>query len=135
MPPKQCCGAWSANSGMNPVVVNTTTSYTLVTPPMPPGNYVVHAKVLVGDRTGAGNGAFTCTLRHGQTGNIWIDTAGTRLFGGAPATPGSTETVPLTGTVTLTVKDRIRLLVETTSADGFVQYAQVNAVEVGTITT
>jgi hypothetical protein len=131
----QCCDAYSANGGLDPMPFSDGAEIDAATLDLPAGNYVINAKVLVGDRTSAGGGDFLCTLRRGQTGNIGIDTSGVRLFGGAPWNPGSTATLPLTGTVTLTTKETVRLHCGTSSSDAFAQFAQLNAIEVGTITT
>lgn len=131
----KCCDAFSANSGLDPMPFSDGAALDAVTLDLPAGNYVVNAKVLVGDRSSAGGGDFLCTLRHGQTGNVWIDTSGARLFGGAPANAGSTVTLPFTATVALTSQDTIRLNCATSSSDAFAQFAQLNAIEVGTITT
>src|SRR5437867_13164393 len=108
--------AYSASSGLNPVAFSNTTPFDLPLPPLPAGKFVLKAKVLVGDRLGANGNAVVCTLRRGQTGSIEIDSAGVRLFGGAPANAGSTATLPLTATVTLTSQDTVKLRCETTSA-------------------
>jgi hypothetical protein len=130
-----CCDAFSANSGEDPMPFSAGTEIDTVTLDLPAGNYVINAKVLVGDRSTAGGGEFLCTLRRGQTGNIGIDTSSVRLFGGSPWNAGSMATLPLTGTVTLTSPETIRLHCATTSSDAAAQWAQLNAIEVGAITT
>lgn len=135
MADKRCCDAWSANDGGKVSNFDNTmgTGVDVVRLKLPAGNYVLNAKVMLGDRSAAGGGDFICTLRHGQTGNIGIDTAGVRLFGGAPANPGSMAMVSLTGTVSLTSTDTIRLNCGGTSTDAFAQWGQLNAIEVGAI--
>ena len=130
---RQCCDAFSANGGNDPMPFSNGTEIDAVTLDLPAGNYVLNAKVFVGDRSSAGGGEVLCTLRRGQTGNIVPDTSAVRLFGGAPQNAGSTAMLPLTGTVTLTVPETVRLHCVTTSSDAFAQWAQLNAVEVGTI--
>jgi hypothetical protein len=129
-----CCDAFSANGGGDPMPFSDGTEIDAVTLDLPAGNYVINAKVLVGDRTTAGNGSFLCTLRRGLTGNIGIDTSGVRLFGGSPWNAGSSATLPLTGTITLTSPETVRLHCTTTSSDAYAQWAQLNAIQVGTIT-
>jgi hypothetical protein len=131
----QCCDAYAADGGLDPQPFSTGNEYELETPSMPPGNYVVHAKVVVGNRASDDDQEFLCSLRHGQTGNIGIDTAGARLHGGAPWKAGSNATIALSGTVTFTVQDKVRLVCGTTSSDAYAQWAQLNAVEVGSITS
>lgn len=131
----KCCDAFSANSGGDPMPFSNGAELNAATLDLRPGNYVINAKVLVGDRSSAGGGDFLCTLRRGQTGNIGIDTSGVRLFGGAPGNAGSTATLPLTGTITLTSQETVRLHCVTSSSDAFAQWAQLNAIEVGSITS
>lgn len=104
-----------------------------------PGNYVLNAKVTVGNgsQSGGGNDSIFCTLRHGQTGNIGIDASEVRLFPGAPFATGSVAVLPLAGVVNLTVPDVIRLVCHTTvtEPDGaFVDIAKLTAVKVETLT-
>jgi hypothetical protein len=129
-----CCDAFSANSGGDPMPFSNGTEINAVTLDLPAGNYVINAKVLVGDRSTAGGGSFLCTLRRGLTGNIGIDISAVRLFGGSPASAGSSATLPLTGTIRLTSPETVRLHCTTTSSDAYAQWAQLNAIQVGTIT-
>jgi hypothetical protein len=105
-----------------------------VTLQLPPGNYVINAKVFVQNRDTADGREIVCTLRRGQTGNIWIDTAWSRLFGGGPWTSGSVTMMPLTGTVTLTTQDTIRLHCGTDATAAAAQFGQLNATAVDSIT-
>lgn len=104
------------------------------------GNYVVNAKVTVGNTSASasgGNDFVGCTLRHGTTGNIVIDQTGIRLFPGAPDTAGSYATLSLASGVSLSSPDTIRLLCTTTITDvdaAFIQYTKLNAVKVETLT-
>jgi hypothetical protein len=132
--PKRC-DAFTSNSGGNPIPLDNTNSPDVATRALPAGNFVISAKVTLGDRSGVGGGAFLCSLRYGQTGNIGIDTSSLKLFGGAPNDPGSVATLSLAGTVSLTAPDTIRLRVQTTSTDAFAQWAQLSAIQVETITT
>jgi hypothetical protein len=105
---------------------------TLATIDLPAGSYVFNAKVLVGNRVAA-NDDFSCSLRYGVGAAVAIDFAGIRLEGPA-FNPGGTATLPLTGTRTLTAPQTIRMICGTTSTDALAQYAQLNAVEVATLT-
>jgi hypothetical protein len=105
-----------------------------------PGNYVLNAKVTVGNASSSsagGNDAILCTLRHGQTGNIGIDASEVRLFPGAPSATGSIAVLPLAGVVTLADADVIRLVCYTTVTEpdaAFVDIAKLTAVKVETLT-
>jgi hypothetical protein len=133
--PAACCAAFSTNSGQDPIPFSTPTGIDAARLDLHPGKYVLNAKVLVGNRTKQDNEEIVCTLRRGQTGNIWIDTSAVRVHASGPWTAGSSATLPLTGTVTLSAAETIRLHCDTTSSDAFAQWAQLNAVAVDSITT
>jgi hypothetical protein len=133
--PAACCTVFSANSGQAPIVFSNTTELDVVTLQLGPGSYVVNAKVFVQNRDSQDGREIVCTLRRGQTGNIWIDTAWSRLFGGGPWTPGSVAMMPLTGTFTLTTQETIRLHCTTSATDAAAQFGQLNATAVDSITT
>jgi len=127
--------AYAVGTGGDPIAFSISNLMAPVTLAVPAGNYVIDAKVLVGNRGDDVDGEVVCTLRHGETGNILIDFSSTRLFGGAPSAPGSTATLPLAGTVVLASADTLRLLCVTTSSDAFAQFAQINAIQVATLTS
>jgi hypothetical protein len=105
----------------------------VVTLDLPAGNFVINAKVWIGNRSNHDGDDFMCTLRHGLTGNMWIDGAGIRLFGDVWQAGGSAM-LPLTGTVTLASPETIRLHCGTTSSDAIANYGQLNATAVDSIT-
>jgi hypothetical protein len=127
--------AYAVSSGGDPIAFSISSFMTPVTLALPAGNYVIDAKVLVGNRGDDIDGEMVCTLRHGETGNIVIDFSGARLFGGAPSAAGSTATLPLTGAVALASPDTVRLLCATTSIDAFAQFAQIAAIQIATLTS
>ena len=133
--PETCCSAFSANSGQAPVQFSNTAELDVVTLQLPPGKFVVNAKVFVQNRDTQDGREIVCTLRRGQTGNIWIDTAWSRLFGGGPWTAGSQTMLPLTGTITLAAQETVRLHCTTTASDAAAQFGQLNATAVDSIKT
>jgi hypothetical protein len=123
--------AYSDDSGLDPIPVSIGVEVTPVSIDVPAGSYVINAKVLVGNRSAANDQEAGCTLRFAASG--LIDSTDTRLFGGAPATSGSFTTLPLSGTFTTATGDTIRVICTNTSTDGFIQYAQLNAILVSTV--
>lgn len=97
---------------------------------LPAGTYLVSGKVLVGNRVGA-NEDVECTLRYGLTGNIGLDQSGTRL--GAGDTSDAFTTIPLTGALTLSDADTVRLRCATSSSDGWVNFGQLNAIQLASL--
>jgi hypothetical protein len=133
--PAGSSNAYAVSSGGDLIAFSSSNFMTPLTLALPAGNYVIDAKVLLGNRADDVDGEMLCTLRHGETGNIVIDISGARLFGGAPSAPGSTATLPLTATVALASPDTMRLLCATTSSEAFAQFAQITAIQVATLTS
>lgn len=126
---------YAVSDSGNPTNFATPNDAIPVSLTLPAGSYLIDAKVTIGNRGDDANGEFLCTLRHGLTGNIVIDTSGARLFGGAPFAPGSTATIPFSGSLEIEGSDTVNLLCATTSSDAFVQWAQITAIKVATLTT
>jgi len=128
-------GPSDAFGATQPDILNFTTGEQIaVSLTLPAGSYAMAAKVTVGNRGDDTLGAFLCSLRHGQTGNVGIDESGVQLSGGAPSAPGSTATLPFAGTLVISGTDTVNLLCGTTSPDAFVQFGQITAVKVATVT-
>lgn len=132
--PRGPSNGYATSSGFNPQSFSINNELTVTTLVLPAGNYVVDAKVLVGNRSSASDEEVTCSLRFGPFSSGLLDIAGARLFGGGPAAAGSFATLPLVGSISLSASETITVLCATTSADAFAQYAKLNAVQVETLT-
>ena len=125
--------AYSDDSGFDPLNFSDGgPGVDVATLNLPAGSYVFNAKVLVGNRPDGENAEVTCTLRYGFA--VVFDISGVRLGGGAPGAAGSTATLASSATRTLDAPQTVRLNCNTTSADAFAQYGQLNAVAVATLT-
>jgi hypothetical protein len=126
--------AYSDDSGLSPLNFssNDAVGVDVATLNLPAGSYVFNAKVMVGNRPDGENAEFTCTLRYGFA--VVFDISSVRLGGGAPGAAGSIATLASSGTRTLAAPQTVRLNCNTTSADAFAQYGQLNAVAVATLT-
>src|SRR4051812_15332705 len=117
--PRGPSDGYTTNNGLNPQNFNVGTGVTVATLNLPSGNYLFNAKVLVGNRSSASDQETTCALRFGASGSGLIDIADTRSFAGAPFTAGSSATLPLAGSISLTAPETIKVICATTSADTF----------------
>lgn len=107
------------------------------------GNYILNAKVLVGNISGEANEDILCALRYGgPSASLIIDQTSVRPHSGAGFAAGSLVTLALTGGVSLAEDDVIKFicatsipLSETTFPSGAVAHlAKLNAVKVETLT-
>jgi hypothetical protein len=126
--------AYSDDSGLNPLNFSSANGVgvDVATLNLSAGSYVFNAKVMVGNRPAGENAEVTCTLRYGFA--VVFDISSVRLGGGAPDAAGSMATLATSGTRTLDAPQTVRLNCNTTSADAFAQYGQLNAVAVATLT-
>jgi hypothetical protein len=129
--PRGPSDAYVDDSGMDPLLFESNNEVTAATVNLPEGNYTLTAKVLVGNGDTA-DAEIVCSLLYAAS--VWIDTAGVRLTGGAPAVTGSMATLPLAGRI---VVDPgvwpVRIQCSSTSAGAFAQYGKLNAVKVETL--
>lgn len=129
--PRGPSDAYVTDSGMDPLPFESNNEVTAATVNLPEGSYTLTAKVLVGNGDAA-DAEIVCSLLYAAS--VWIDTAGVRLTGGAPAVTGSMATLPLAGSI---VVDPgvwpVRIQCSSTSPGAFAQYGKLNAVNVETL--
>ena len=125
-------------SGSGPLFFsNAQGMVTVATLNLPVGNYVLNAKVLVGNSSSSDDAAeINCGLRYGFGGSGAIDvTSAARLFKGAPYAAGSMTTLPLSGSIVIATGDENPVVLNcvTTSDASFAQFGKLNAIAVSTL--
>jgi hypothetical protein len=102
------------------------------------GNYVLNAKVVVGNVSGVENEDIACALRQGPFASILLDFTSVRPNPGAPFAAGSIETLALAGSASLSASDTIRVICTASieaPGSAFAHSARLNAIKVETLTT
>ena len=131
----------AASFAPNPIYFDASTSPETELAPLvlEPGDYVLNAKVLVGNISGDSSEDISCALRWGASD--LIDQGSVRPSPGAPFSAGSLATLALAGSISLTSSDTVRVNCTTSigasstyPSGAFAQFAKLNAVRVETIT-
>ena len=143
--PRGPSDAYVTNSGLDPYYFDSSTNPELVVARLvlDAGNYVLIAKVTVANVSGSMGEDINCALGQGDYGfpfNL-VDVASVRLNPGAPFATGSFVTLPLSGSISLSSADAVRVICTTSippsqtfPGGAFAQFAKLTAVKVETLT-